>query len=162
MATAARHWRFEIDPDIPALMTGSDYFAGHDPALETVLKGSDADLLPLPPKGKDGPDAAVKALAERKARWSQLSWWTPFKERDMNSAAYDLLRQNRAKEAVILFRLNTGAYPKSSNTWDSLAEAERAAGDVEGAKRDYMAALKIDPDLGDARDALADIAKTGK
>ena len=80
----------------------------------------------------------------------------------MNSAAYDLLRENRAKEAVILFRLNTEAYPKSSNTWDSLAEAERAAGDVEGAKRDYAKALAIDPDLGDAKDALADIAKTGK
>ena len=72
------------------------------------------------------------------------------------------LRENRAKEAVVLFRLNTEAYPKSSNTWDSLAEAERAVGDVEGAKRDYAAALKIDPDLGDAKDALADIAKTGK
>jgi len=152
-----------IDPDIPALMTGSDYFAGRDPALETILKGSDAELLPLPLLGvKDGPDATVKALADRKAKWSQLSWWTPFKERDMNSAAYDLLRENRAKEAVVLFRLNTEAYPKSSNTWDSLAEAERAVGDVEGAKRDYAAALKIDPDLGDAKDALADIAKTGK
>lgn len=152
-----------IDPDIPALMTGPDYFASRDPVLDTILNGGDAELLPLPLLGvKDGPDAAVKALADRKAKWSGFAWWIPFKEREMNSAAYDLLRANRAKDAVILFQLNTAAYPKSSNTWDSLAEAERAAGDVEGAKRDYAAALKIDPDLSDAKDALADIAKTGK
>jgi hypothetical protein len=152
-----------IDPDIPALMTAADYFAGRDPVLDTIAKGGDAELLPLPLLGvKDGPATAVKALAERKAKWSQLSWWTPFKERDMNEAAYTLLRSDRAKDSIVLFRLNTEAYPRSSNTWDSLGEAERAAGDIEGAKRDYAAALKLDPDLGDARDALADIARTGK
>ena len=152
-----------IDPDIPAIMTGADYFAGRDPVLQTILDGGDAELLPLPLLGvKDGPVAAVKALADRKTKWSQITWWTPFKEREMNSAAYDLLRDKRAGDAVVLFRLNTEAYPKSSNTWDSLAEAERAAGDVESAKRDYAAALKIDPDLGDAKQALDEIAKTGK
>ena len=152
-----------IDPDIPAIMTGPDYFAGRDPVLETILNGGDADLLPLPQLGvKAGPEAAVAALTQRKAKWSQLTWWTPFKEHDMNEAAYTVLRSGRAKDSVVLFRLNTQAYPKSSNTWDSLAEAERAAGDIEGAKRDYAAALKIDPDLGDARDALVDIARTGK
>lgn len=152
-----------IDPDIPAIMTGPDYFAGRDPVLETILNGGDADLLPLPQLGvKAGPEAAVAALTQRTAKWSQLTWWTPFKEQDMNEAAYTVLRSGRAKDSVVLFRLNTQAYPKSSNTWDSLAEAERAAGDIEGAKRDYAAALKIDPDLGDARDALVDIARTGK
>ena len=150
-------------PDIPAIMTAADYFAGRDPPLETILSGNDNTLLPIAALGmKKGSAAAKSAYAERAAKWSQIPWWEPFAEREMNSAAYDLLHSGKINDAIVLFKMNTQRYPQSANTWDSLAEAERGAGDVLAAKADYEKALSIDPDTSDAKDALAEIAKTGK
>jgi len=155
--------RDSFAPDIPAVMNGSDYFAGRDPALDSILSGTDNTLLPIAALGvKDGGAVAQSAYERRTAEWSQIPWWQPFGEREMNSAAYELLSGGKGKDAIVLFRMNTQRYPQSANTWDSLAEAERAAGDVAAAKGDYEKALSINPDTSDAKDALAAIAKTGK
>ncbi|MBV8798297.1 MAG: hypothetical protein JO208_00575 [Alphaproteobacteria bacterium] len=153
----------EFDPDIPAIMTGKDYFAGRDPALEEVLKGGDADLLPIAALGtKSGGAAAEAALHERRGKWSGIAWWTPFDESAMNEAGYSQLRGGHPQDAVVLFRMNAEAYPGSWNTWDSLAEAERAAGQIPQAKAHYAKALSLNPGAGDAKDALAEMEKTGK
>lgn len=150
-------------PDIPAIMTAPDYFGGRDPALEAILDGSDADLLPIAALGvKRGGGAAEAAYKSRMAKWSDISWWRPFGEGEMNSAAYKVLRGGNPADAITLFRMNTVRYPQSSNTWDSLAEAERAAGDISDAKAHYEKALSINPDTSDAKDALAEMEKTGK
>ncbi len=49
-------------------------------------------------------------------------------ERDVNRWGYDLLRSGKVTKAVAIFQLNVAMYPESSNTYDSLAEAQEAAG----------------------------------
>jgi tetratricopeptide (TPR) repeat protein len=44
-------------------------------------------------------------------------------ENVINSYGYRVLGENRVKEAIEIFRLNTVAFPREYNTWDSLAEA---------------------------------------
>jgi hypothetical protein len=158
---AARDRSGEIDPDIPAIMTAQDYFAGRDPVLGAILTGK--ELLPLPALGVASGAAAVKAAYEtRMAAWSAIPWWTPFAETDMNEAAYAVLRGGKPADAVVLFQMKADRYPKSWNTWDSLGEAQRAAGDIVAAKVSYAKALSLYPDLADAKTALADMERTGK
>ena len=49
-------------------------------------------------------------------------------ENVINSYGYRVLGENRAKEAIEIFLLNTEAFPREYNTWDSLAEAYLADG----------------------------------
>jgi tetratricopeptide (TPR) repeat protein len=151
----------EFDPDIPAIMRAADYFAGRDPALETILAGQ--DVLPLPALAQlSGAAAAKAAYAERSAKWSQISWWNPFAEHEMNEAGYIVLRGGNPADAVILFGMNTQRYPHSWNTWDSLGEAQRAAGDVEGSKASYRQALALYPGDDGATSAIAKMENTGR
>jgi hypothetical protein len=151
----------EFTPDIPAPMTAADYFAGRDPALQTILAGE--DVLPLPVLGEQfGAAAAKAAYAARSAKWSGITWWVPFGERDMNEAAYRVLRGGKAADAVVLFQLNTQRYADSWNTWDSLGEAQRAAGDIEASKASYAKALARYPGDEGATAAIADMEKTGR
>jgi cytochrome c-type biogenesis protein CcmH/NrfG len=48
-------------------------------------------------------------------------------------------------EAVAVLRINTTAYPRSSNAHDSLGEALAAIGDVPEAIRSYERAVELDP-----------------
>jgi acetyl esterase/lipase len=64
----------------------------------------------------------------------------------MNVLGYDLLGKKQLGEAIKIFRLNTEAYPTSSNAYDSLAEAYIAAGDKRVAAHFYRQALTIAPD----------------
>lgn len=151
----------EFAPDIPATMSGTDYFSGHDPALETVLAG--VDLLPLPALGmRAGGDAARIALAARTRKWSSIPWWKPFSESDMNAAGYVALRNGKPGEAVILFQMNADQYPRSWNTWDSLGEAQRAAGLTSASILSYQKALLLYPGDEDAVRAIQEMTKAGQ
>ena len=150
-----------FDPDIPAVMTASDYFAGRDPALDAILTGS--ELLPIPALARTSSAEVVRAaIAERMIKWSPLPWWSPFNEFDMNETGYAVLRSGRVADAIVAFQLNADRYPNSWNTWDSLGEAQRAAGDVAAAKVSYRKALALNPNMGNAKEALADMEKTGR
>jgi len=77
----------------------------------------------------------------------------------MNEAAYAVLRDGRAADAVVLFRMNTQRYPNSWNTWDSLGEAQRAAGDIESSKTSYRKAVILYPGDKGAISAIAEMEK---
>lgn len=49
-------------------------------------------------------------------------------ENQLNALGYELLRENKLKEAIVVFRLNTELYPESANVWDSLGEAYAGLG----------------------------------
>lgn len=75
----------------------------------------------------------------------------------VNGLGYRLLGQNKLKEAIEIFKFNVEAYPKSANTYDSLAEAYLGAGEKKLAFDYYKKALEVDPDYANApaaRDAL--------
>jgi dienelactone hydrolase len=52
-----------------------------------------------------------------------------FREQTVNLLGYQLLRGTRTRDAVELFKLNVELYPRSANTFDSLAEAYEVTGD---------------------------------
>jgi hypothetical protein len=52
-----------------------------------------------------------------------------FDERELNSLGYTFIRSNKLKDAIRIFQLNVQAYPRSSNAYDSLAEAHMDDGD---------------------------------
>lgn len=72
----------------------------------------------------------------------------------LNIAGYTLMEEGRVDGAIELFRLNTELFPEVANCWDSLGEAYLAKGDSTEAKKAYMRALELDPELPSAREAL--------
>ena len=71
----------------------------------------------------------------------------------LNNFGYELLEKDN-QAAIRIFTLNTQIFAKSSNAWDSLAEAYQRAGDVKLARRYYKTSLKLDPKNDNARKSL--------
>ena len=72
-------------------------------------------------------------------------------EGDVNGLGYVLLRRGAVEEAIVVFERNTVDYPESSNVWDSLGEALRAAGRLEESIAMYDRAARMDPANENAR-----------
>jgi len=68
-----------------------------------------------------------------------------FDENELNSLGYQLIRANKFKEAVRIFQLNVEAFPKSANTYDSLAEGYMDNGDKTPAIANYQKSLELNP-----------------
>lgn len=66
-------------------------------------------------------------------------------ENVINSYGYRVLGENRTKDAIAIFQLNTEAFPTEYNTWDSLAEAYLADGQRDMAIRYYRKVLELRP-----------------
>jgi CubicO group peptidase (beta-lactamase class C family) len=74
-----------------------------------------------------------------------------FGESELNTLGYQLLYgDKRVSDAVAVFKLNTTAYPGSSNAFDSLGEAYRSNGERNLAISSYKTAVKLDPANGHA------------
>jgi tetratricopeptide (TPR) repeat protein len=57
-------------------------------------------------------------------------------------------------EAIALFKINVEFYPKSSNVYDSLAEAYMTNGDKDLAIENYKKSLELNPQNSNAREML--------
>ena len=69
----------------------------------------------------------------------------------LNALGYALLRMGATNPAVALFRYVAGLYPNSWNAWDSLGEAQLAAGDTVAGRKSYAASLRLNPENETAR-----------
>ena len=58
-----------------------------------------------------------------------------FPEADLNQFGYELLQDGRAKDAIVVFKMNNEEYPNSANTYDSLSDAYLADGNNDEALR---------------------------
>jgi dienelactone hydrolase len=65
-----------------------------------------------------------------------------FPESEMNAYGYERLQKGHPDEAIAIFRMNVDAYPRSANTYDSLADAYLAAGNRQEALAAAEQALK--------------------
>jgi uncharacterized membrane protein len=81
-----------------------------------------------------------------------------FDEVELNALGYELLRAGRLKDAIRVFQLNVQAYPRSSNTYDSLAEAYLRDGNKPLAIANYQRSAQLDPKN---RNALFALQKLG-
>jgi hypothetical protein len=87
-------------------------------------------------------DAAIARYREwRKERPDAFD----YSESQLNALGYALLKHGRAADAVRIFELNAEQYPASPNAWDSLGEAQLAAGDREGTARSAERVLAVLP-----------------
>jgi tetratricopeptide (TPR) repeat protein len=66
-------------------------------------------------------------------------------EKEMNRTGYEFLQSGKAKEAAEIFKLNTQAFPKSSNVYDSYGEALMALGNKTEALENYKKSVKLNP-----------------
>lgn len=73
-----------------------------------------------------------------------------FDEGELNAFGYQLIQAKQFQEAVRIFQLNVEAYPKSGNTYDSLAEAYMDDGDKAQAIANYEKSLQLNPKNGNA------------
>jgi tetratricopeptide (TPR) repeat protein len=80
-------------------------------------------------------------------------------EAGINALGYNFLAQNRFQDAIALLRMNTEDFPKSANTYDSLAEALFKSGDAAQASRSYARALEIDQNYVNAEFARKFVAE---
>ncbi|HKP69882.1 MAG TPA: serine hydrolase [Pyrinomonadaceae bacterium] len=79
-------------------------------------------------------------------------------ENVVNRKGYDLIEEKKFKEAIEIFKLNTVAFPRSSNAFDSLGEAYLESGDKKSAVENYKKSLELDPGNENAREVLKKIA----
>jgi 3-oxoadipate enol-lactonase len=77
-----------------------------------------------------------------------------FDEREVNLLAYSYLQKGEMNGAIELFKLNTIAYPKSYNVFDSLGEAYMNFGNNELAIENYEKSLKLNPQNTNAVEQL--------
>jgi len=84
-----------------------------------------------------------------------------FDENEMNTLGYRFLQDGNIKDAIELFKLNTIAYPKSGNVYDSLGEAYLKDGQKDLAIKNYEKSLELDPNNSNAKQVLKKL-KEGK
>jgi tetratricopeptide (TPR) repeat protein len=77
----------------------------------------------------------------------------PLEEGPMNALGYQLLAAKRFREAIRIFEMNTAAFPKSANAWDSLAEGFMIGG-KELAIAYYRKSLELNPQNSNASEML--------
>jgi len=75
-------------------------------------------------------------------------------ENELNGWAYQLLAQKRFNEAMSIFKLNTGMYPKSANAFDSLAEMFEVMGDQQAALINYKKSLALSAENKNAAERI--------
>ena len=68
-----------------------------------------------------------------------------FREQALNNLGYQLLRTKKIDGAIEIFKLNVEAFPKTFNTYDSLAEAYMEKGEKELAIKNYAKSLELNP-----------------
>ncbi len=66
-------------------------------------------------------------------------------EREMNRTGYEFLQAGKVNEAAAVFKLNTIAFPKSSNVYDSYGEALMVLGNKPEAIENYKKSVKLNP-----------------
>src|SRR5215468_1582376 len=92
---------------------------------------------------KQGIQAALKTYESLRAA-NDVTY--DFGEGELNALGYQVLNGNRkTNEAIEIFKLNTIAYPQSSNAFDSLGEAYQVSGNKELAVKSYQKAVELDP-----------------
>jgi tetratricopeptide (TPR) repeat protein len=138
-----------LAPQVAVDMSFDEYKTNKDPVLQACLDFSDKDVVLDPMrhlrelftagKMEQVESEAKRMAADPKYRYVNF-------EQKINQAGYDLLNSKQTEQAIYVFSLNTKLYPKSANTWDSLAEAYWKADKTDKAIEYYNKAIELDPD----------------
>jgi hypothetical protein len=124
---------------VPSIRTAFDPRPSISAALAETIKTAGVDA----------------ALAQYRALRAAPKPAYNFDEAELNMLGYQLIRDRDLSGAIRILALNTEVYPKSGNTWDSLAEAYMDNGDIADAVANYHKSLSINPGNQNAREMLA-------
>ena len=94
------------------------------------------------------------ALDEYRDRSKNRSINEVLNEGQLNRIGYWLLQKKKVNEAIEVFSMNVANFPKSSNAYDSLAEAYMEAGNKPEAIKNYQRSLALDPANDNARQMI--------
>ena len=128
------------------------YFLDHSFPLRSVRRSIAASLSRV--IQEEGVSAAAPRYRKLKA---SDPGGHDFSEALLNGLGYQYLRSDRVDAALAVFLLNVSAYPKSSNAYDSLAEAYMRQGDITHAILNYIESLKLNPSNQNARQKLQEM-----
>jgi CubicO group peptidase (beta-lactamase class C family) len=101
---------------------------------------------------RSGSEAAVARFRDLRAKHADEY---EVSEAELNQLGYQFLATGKTDAAIAVFEINVEAFPKSGNVYDSLAEAQAAAGKKEDAIKNYARSLQLDPGNRNAVDRLA-------
>ncbi len=148
-----RDKRAFIAPRMFTPVSSSEYRANIDPAMRAILA-----IGSQPPIGQwvetaiiRGDTTAALGFVREAANNRLNRFRSP--ETDVNALGYRLLPTNRSA-AVRVLRLNTLAFPRSANAWDSYAESLLADGQRDAAIAAYRRAIELQPGIQSSTDAL--------
>ncbi len=103
---------------------------------------------------EEGVEAGLKAYSGlKKNRASKFD----FGENELNRLGYRYLRGKEMEKALAVFKLNTEAYPNSSNVYDSYGEAFKENGDKEKAIENYSKSVELNPANQNAIEILKEL-----
>ena len=113
------------------------------------------DFVGIPPTpaefvaevARAGWSAGERRLAEVERRWPGANL---LREASLNRIGYELLGEGDKVAAVAAFAEAARRFPASVNAWDSLSEAQEAAGDVRGARVAVESGLRAAAAAGDS------------
>tara|TARA_R110002073_G_scaffold4213_4_gene28066 strand:- start:26770 stop:27477 length:708 start_codon:yes stop_codon:yes gene_type:complete len=80
-------------------------------------------------------------------------------ERKLNSKGYDYIQSQNLELAIVVFKINVALHPKSSNVYDSLAEAYFRKKDTVNAVINYTKVLEINSESRTAKNQLEKLQK---
>ncbi|MEP7346120.1 MAG: hypothetical protein ABI877_12665 [Gemmatimonadaceae bacterium] len=142
-----------LAPALYTPMSSTDYRNNVDPAMRAIHSAPNASLreqLAAAALRGDSTGAArivAQAQSDTLFRFRRL-------ESEINALGYELLNRKQTAPALLVFRVGANAYPRSANTWDSLAEALILAGQRDAGIAMYRKALSVDPTWAPSRQAL--------
>ncbi len=104
-----------------------------------------------------GDESAWKAFQNFAA--DPMNRYMTGEEGTINKLGYALVQENDPASAVVLFKLNTKAYPDSANAWDSLGDGYEATNDIQAALMAYARSIELNPGNEHARRELVKLRK---
>jgi hypothetical protein len=108
---------------------------------------------------KQGIDGAVKLYHDLRAEYYGSGEYD-FSETTLNQLTESLLAKNKTKEAVAIMELHFASnHPTTLWSYHTLAQAHRAAGDLEKTKVDFRKVLELHPDDSWAKEQLEALSK---
>ena len=154
--TDERRRRFVPDSTGSMTLRVSDGEDGE--VLGTLPRMKDNEFVPFELVQRGDRDAALKAYADQLAADPNDE---AVNEQRLNVFGYELMNAGKVEQARDLFFVNMKLYPKSSNVYDSYAEACLKLGDKREALIHYKRAAQMDPNNAHAASIVADLEREG-
>jgi hypothetical protein len=105
-----------------------------------------------------GLDNAIRWYQEVKDKHQKLYSYSFF-EGVIQELGLDLMKENKMKEAIVVFRFNTFAFPDSADAWELLGDAYAKSGDSQQAIVNFEKSLQLNPQNAKLKEKLEQLRK---